>query len=257
MLTKDITNKFKHLFSSLTKTTNNLRDIDVYLLTRDEYLEILPPQLKAGFKLFLKKLENIRDKELNKVISNIDNFFMKEVVNSIMDFLNSDSMNYRGPNSDISALFLSKKIIYRKYQKILDTAKNIDSAIPDSKLHKLRIECKKLRYLIEFFSSLYAQTKIVLIIRQLKELQDKLGVFNDLSVQQEKLFKTFEQIKHENNDKTNIFASCGGLITYLYQKQRNVRTDIFKALKIFMKKEIVYLFRELFNKKANDKQGDR
>lgn len=50
-------------------------------------------------------------------------------------------------------------------------------------LHKLRIDCKRLRYTTEFFSALYDQNMIIVFIEKLKKLQDSLGDIHDTFVQ--------------------------------------------------------------------------
>ena len=50
-------------------------------------------------------------------------------------------------------------------------------------MHELRKDCKKLRYLIEFFRNLYAPGELKGIIKALKALLDNLGEFQDKEVQ--------------------------------------------------------------------------
>src|SRR5262249_28227002 len=51
-------------------------------------------------------------------------------------------------------------------------------------LHDLRIDAKKLRYLIDVTSNFYDQADIASILRALKTLQGVLGEFNDACVQE-------------------------------------------------------------------------
>jgi inorganic triphosphatase YgiF len=51
-----------------------------------------------------------------------------------------------------------------------------------SQFHALRIACKKLRYSIEMFGSLFRATKIKDYIAVLAKLQDVLGILNDIAV---------------------------------------------------------------------------
>jgi CHAD domain-containing protein len=50
------------------------------------------------------------------------------------------------------------------------------------RLHRLRIEFKRLRYTCEFFKSLYP-SRLKKFIRRLTELQDALGIVHDAHVQ--------------------------------------------------------------------------
>ena len=52
-------------------------------------------------------------------------------------------------------------------------------------LHRLRIDCKKLRYLLEFFRSLYPAREAAPLIKSLKSLQSVLGEIHDLAVHRE------------------------------------------------------------------------
>lgn len=57
----------------------------------------------------------------------------------------------------------------------------------DERFHKLRIDCKKLRYLLEFTRSLFSPSATDPAVRHLRKLQDMLGDFHDCCVQQETL----------------------------------------------------------------------
>ena len=58
---------------------------------------------------------------------------------------------------------------------------------PAEALHELRKQCKKLRYLMEFFQSLFPKEQIKQLIKILKGLQDNLGEHQDLEVQEHTL----------------------------------------------------------------------
>jgi CHAD domain-containing protein len=53
----------------------------------------------------------------------------------------------------------------------------------DSSLHELRKLIRKLRYLCEFFTSLYPENKITSLLSDLKQVQNLLGLEHDLSIQ--------------------------------------------------------------------------
>jgi len=85
------------------------------------------------------------------------------------------------------------------------------------------------------------------IIKHLKKLQDNLGDFNDLHVQQESL-KTFLSGHNIGYDptKANTQAAAGGLISVLYQKQISVRKNFSDNFNEFSGKETAELFNKLF-----------
>jgi CHAD domain-containing protein len=144
-------------------------------------------------------------------------------------------------------IHVAKEHIWKKYSKTIKLGSKITSSTPDSKLHTLRIECKKLRYLLEFFMSLFPEDEIRNIIKHLKKLQDNLGDFNDLHVQQESL-KSFLSVHNIGYDpiKANTQAAAGGLISVLYQKQIRVRKKFSDNFNEFSDKETTELFNKLF-----------
>ena len=115
----------------------------------------------------------------------------------------------------------------------------------------MRIECKKLRYLLEFFASLFNTDDITLLIKQLKRLQDNLGDFNDLYVQQEKLKDFLQNHVLQIKDSQQVAAAVGGLITGLYQRQIAVRAAFTQTFKEYSKKENIQLYQYLFDKKQS------
>jgi len=113
-------------------------------------------------------------------------------------------------------------------------------------LHVLRIHCKKLRYLMEFFSSLFPPKKINTLIDQLKKLQDNLGDFNDLRIQREYLLNIIEElpIAHQQSKKT--LAAIGSLIGALVNEKQAVKDAFAKTFTDFTSPANQGLFRELF-----------
>ncbi len=69
------------------------------------------------------------------------------------------------------------------HRRVVETGSSISDRTPTSHLHRLRLDCKKLRYLLEFFRSLCLEEPAVQLIGALKRLQDNLGDLNDLRIQ--------------------------------------------------------------------------
>jgi len=100
-------------------------------------------------------------------------------------------------------------------------------------LHRLRIDCKKLRYLLEFFSSLFPENQMQKLIKQLKQLQENLGDFNDLSVQQTFLIDYLQMIKPKSAQAVMSAAATGGLITRLALSHQQVRSQFLSVFEQF------------------------
>jgi len=247
---EDVTNEFKAKFSDIGKATNELRDLDVYLLREDSYKNMLPDDLRNGLDPMFKSLAEKRAEALEKCAAFLRSERYKEIVRSWEIFLNAEEpADTRAKNSETHIIHVAKEHIWKKYSKTIKLGSKIASSTPDHKLHSLRIECKKLRYLLEFFMSLFPEDEIKNIIKHLKKLQDNLGDFNDLHVQQESL-KSFLSGYNIGYDpiKVNTQAASGGLISVLYQKQISVRKKFSDNFNEFSEKETTELFNKLFKR---------
>lgn len=84
------------------------------------------------------------------------------------------------------------------------------------------------------------------IISQLKSLQDNLGDFNDLYVQQQSLIEMLSTYDKKNSDITPVSVSVGGLITALSNNQKAVRQSFNKTFSEFNKNNNRRLYKQLF-----------
>jgi triphosphatase len=75
----------------------------------------------------------------------------------------------------------STQILEKRYKKVLQRGKAL-AGEDVVQMHALRIACKKLRYSIEMFSSLFNDAKARDYMAALSELQDILGTLNDIAV---------------------------------------------------------------------------
>lgn len=77
---------------------------------------------------------------------------------------------------DFAAITLEKR-----FNKAFIMGENL-ALMTDEDLHELRIECKKIRYTTEFFSSLFPDNNLKSFIRNLKAIQNILGLMNDVAI---------------------------------------------------------------------------
>ena len=98
---------------------------------------------------------------------------------------------------------------------------------PAEALHRLRIDAKKLRYLLEFFRSLYHGEGIELLVQDLKKFQDTLGGINDLQVQRERLREFARDLAAEG--EVDAVLAMGRLMSALGQRQDELRHAFARA----------------------------
>ena len=93
----------------------------------------------------------------------------------------------RLPNAARPVLALASERIARLNRRVLSAGAAITPASEPERLHELRKDGKKLRYLLEFFRSLYLEPGMSRALKTLKNLQDNLGEYQDLQVQRQLL----------------------------------------------------------------------
>ena len=117
-------------------------------------------------------------------------------------------------------------------------------------LHRLRIDCKKLRYLVQFFRHLYPSEEIAAMIQALKQLQDNLGEVNDLAVQRERLRVMAEQMVAESHASAATVMAIGRLVDHLEHHQTELQRQFAERLAGFTAAENRARFRRLFKEQG-------
>lgn len=243
---KNDVKRFKKEFALLGKKTNRLRDIDVYLLKKKRYMEMLSEDFGGGLEPVFQQLIDERKSEQKKLAAFLETRDYKRTIDDFENYVQKYKGYSTAPNSSVNVVKLSRNFIWKKYSQILKKGIKIDDSSPDPDLHELRIECKKLRYLLEFFSSLFPEKEMTTIIKQLKVLQDNLGDFNDLYVQQKELKNFIEKFDRSSKYYQKVSVSAGGLIALLYQRQKSIRREFSKSFSSFNSREIEKMFEKLF-----------
>lgn len=235
----------------LGKRSNQLRDSDVYLLKREEYTSLLPETLRQGLAPFFSDLEaekRLHHKQFCRYLSGREYL---DFMTSWQEFIDDATM----PDKEVAPLAASPtgkvavKSIRKALKKVLVHGRRTGRESGDAELHELRIDCKKLRYLLEFFSSLFDQKTAAQVLRQMKSLQDNLGTFVDMSVQMQFLQHRIEAIPP---DKEGIpeAAAIGGLLTSLGIEREKVREHFHAIFSGFDSDETGELFDELLTELA-------
>jgi CHAD domain-containing protein len=152
-------------------------------------------------------------------------------------------------NAELPIIELARNRIYKKFRGVAKTGSKILANTEDELLHALRIECKKLRYLMEFFANLVPRKKINALIAQLKNLQDNLGDFNDLCVQQEYLLNMATELPDDQQQLKKTLVAIGSLVEALNHEKQTVKGAFARTFADFAAPGNEQLFKELFSKR--------
>lgn len=252
------TDSLKGQLADLMRTTNGLRDLDVYLLRRGDYHALVPPSAHPGLKLLFDELLGRRHEEQRRVnLALTGKAYKRKMAALARTFSAGRGALKPGPLATEASRPFAARLILKRYRRVCKVARALDETTPDEGIHRLRIHCKKLRYLMEFFSSLFPPAEIKGVIRSLKQLQDCLGTFNDLSVQQNFLATLLASAHGGGARAVPLAYAVGALTAMLASLQARERGRVFDSLALFCGEDNRLIFAELFDSRQEDDEDTR
>jgi len=216
---------FQQEFKWLGLITGPVRDLDVYLLSRQKNKAMVPEQLHDGLEAFFADLAAARRTRLEEMCEGLRSQRYVDLMAGWKEFIGSNGEGEQWVAAERLCRPVAVKRIQKRFKKIIEKGSAIDSTTPDEQLHRLRIDGKKLRYLLEFFRSLFDGDDIEYFLKQLKKLQNNLGEFNDIAVQLEMLARHRDTLSGKSTRSLNIAAAIGGLITHLSGEHAALRQE--------------------------------
>lgn len=238
--------ELKARFSALMAPTGQLRDLDVYLLDRQRFFNLVPETMHGGLEAMFELLADRRAEAQAVLAEHLRGKAYGKEIKALAKLFSKRKKLMPGPNASRASYDLACELIWKRYRKIGRIAAGITTRTPDAEIHELRIECKKLRYLMEFFSPVFPKDGFRSILKPLKKLQDSLGLFNDMAVQQVRLL-TFSDTLGGEPRKLEIVQSLGALVVVLHQNQMAEREKIVAAFTNFNGDRTQQTFRQLFH----------
>jgi CHAD domain-containing protein len=242
VLPKDQIKKYSKFFSGLGKLTNPVRDNDVFLVKLDSYKRKLDKTGQEQLQPLRQYLIDNRTEAQNQFIKGVKSSQYHQTVTEWREFL-EDSTPLDPPlkNTRKPVCQLASQLIWNTYQTVLEEGNAITDESTAEAVHELRKTCKKLRYLIEFFQSLYPAKEVRELINALKGLQDNLGDHNDYHVHMQIL----EGFTKHSSDEAAVNA-CKKMIKSLKQRQQRTRNHFAERYAAFSSQDNQNEFAELF-----------
>lgn len=224
VLPADRLEPFLSEFRWLGSLTNPCRDLDVYLLEMDAFRGMVGTS--AGDLDPLQQLiESERSSALAEVRAGLRSRRFRRLLDGWQKFLASPPPGGEPPPNAVQpARELASRKIWKSYRRMRRRGRELGESPPLEALHRLRIDGKKLRYLLEFFRSLYDEAEIEPLVEQLKLLQDILGGINDVRVQQQRLLELAH--RSELAGRVETLLAMGRLAGALQQRQDRLRGDL-------------------------------
>jgi CHAD domain-containing protein len=245
---------FRRELSWLGQLTGPTRDLDVYLLKFGDYEAALPPAVRRDLEPLRGFLAAEQRREQRRLATALGGARYRRLLADWQAFLEDERGPGPGdqepspPNAGRPIVEVAGRRIRKVYRRVLDQGRAIGDDSPDESLHRLRIECKKLRYLLEFFRGLYPSPEVDPLIKALKKLQDNLGDFNDYSVQQKQLKDFARRMLDEGVADADTSMAMGALVAHLERGQAAERRAFHRRFATFARRGNRDRFQALFHR---------
>ncbi len=237
---------FKVELKWLGGLTGHLRDLDVYLLKMDDYKADLPPAVRDDLAPLGDYLVDRQRREQRRVARRLTTKRYRTLLEEWQTFLDRPADLEAAPNAGRPIGEVASERIWKVYRRVIKKGLAIDDDTPAEAVHDLRIECKKLRYLMEFFRSLYDAKRLTRLIKALKQLQDNLGDFNDYEVQQGSLREFADDMVARQAAPAATLMAMGRLVEHLEKGQARERHRFGQRFAAFARDKNQRLARGLF-----------
>ena len=238
---------FRREFKWLGSITGTVRDLDVTLLKMDQFRAALPAGSGEDLAPLSEWLRRQRDTEHRRLLIALGSRRYGKLVDDWRAFLDGGIAGDSPPaDARRSVVDVACAHIWRAYRLVHQGGRNINADASAEALHELRIDCKKLRYLLEFFRDLYDEDDIAPLLKSLKRLQSNLGEFNDLEVQQCTLQRFAPQMEAQEPASVRCQLAIARLLDYLLRQQSNERQRLATSFERFSAGDIRAQFERLF-----------
>jgi CHAD domain-containing protein len=227
---------FRDEFKRLQAVTSDLRDLDVYLLDFDALRAALPEKMRADLDPLYSVIVTRRARALSATRRALKARRTQDMLEQWAAFI------HEVPDAERSVQSLASHRIATVYKKMVKMGRAIDDDKPAEDLHELRKVGKELRYLLEFFASLYPAEVVKPMVKSLKGLQDMLGRFQDREVQANSLRELAPEVA-----EPRALMAMGVLVERFMQEEAAARAEFADRFGAFASTEQRRLVKEHFS----------
>jgi CHAD domain-containing protein len=213
--------RFRPEFKWLGDLTTPTRDLDVYLLGFSGMAASLIAATPDELEPFHDHLRRSRAAAQRLLVRGLRSARFSRISPDWRQALTAAAAERGRP----TVARLASGRIAKAHRRVIHDGSAITATSPPESLHELRKRCKELRYLLEFFGSLYDPGEHWRAVRDLKALQDCLGEFQDTQVQHEELRAFAAQMMAERSAPAATLLAMGEIAAGLATRQRQARSE--------------------------------
>jgi CHAD domain-containing protein len=239
---KTVSAEFKKLFSRLGELTTPVRDLDILLYQMPGYQQDFEAPEWQQLQPLREYLAQSRAEAQKKFVEELKSLQYRDKMKQFRDYLvKPEAENTEAASTGKAVFKLADEFLWDINKQTLQQGKAVAKSSDTEQLHDLRKTFKKLRYLTEFFRSLYPAVTLRSLLESLIDVQDSLGEFNDRYIQTGLLKAFIEQ----STDEQAINASQH-LIKILEQQQLEAGSRFKESYAAYASSEGQSRFKEMF-----------
>lgn len=231
----DVVEHFAGEFSWIGRLTGSPRDIDVLVLAlREQDGEFDADDVNA----LVAFLGSTQQREYERLIEALDSARYRQLLADWKAFLESPIPS--APQAEYAHDPLATAVARRARRlskRIARKARTIDKRTAAGRIHEIRIDAKKLRYLVDAASACYRPADVKCILGALKKVQRALGDFNDAHVQEALLVDCARAIC-ANGGPSGALLTLGRLAERCRQRREHLRDEVGGRLSRFRDKDV-------------------
>jgi CHAD domain-containing protein len=229
----DAVNYFRTEFRWLAQSTGAKRDLDVLLLSLRRMSESLPADDLSALLDFLNGKQLHEQRLLEQVL---DSDRYQTLLAGWRDFLQDPPPEIPEPKNAARPLMdVASRRVWRLYRRLVDQAMALDAETPPDAIHQVRIQGKKLRYMIDALRSLRDRSELDRIVSSLKKVQSVLGDFNDAQIQERSLLSFGTAFAEAGAENPAALLTLGRLAEKARNRALSLRAEVDHELSRFCK----------------------
>jgi len=243
---------FSTEFSWIGRLTGPPRDLDVLVLAlreRDTELSAADMQVLREF------LTQAQQQEHDRLIEALDSHRYRRLIADWKAFLQRPALTKpEAVNAGDRLARVVARRAWRLSRRIADTARSIDGQTSAARLHEIRIDAKKLRYLIDVTPAFYDAADLGCVVGAVKKLQRVLGDFNDAEVQEKRLLDCGLALGAAGGPPGALLA-LGRLVEQSCQRRERLRNEVVETLERFRAREIRAACQRAFRQSKSEERA--
>jgi CHAD domain-containing protein len=243
-----IVEHFSTEFSWFSHLTGPPRDMDVLVLSLREPRPGIAAADMDALKALLALLKQTQQHEHQRLVEALDSERYRRLILEWKTFLEQPTRSeLEAANAGRLLADVVASRAWRLSRRIADSAQTIDERSGAERLHEVRINAKKLRYLVDVTPAFYDPADLECILGALKRLQRVLGDFNDAQVQEKRLLD-YGRALSATGGAAGALLALGRLAEDSRQRGGLLRGKVFDGLARFRAHETRSACRRAFKR---------